>query len=334
MQGSGTMRIGYRMIRFHHLKTTFPPRVRGPETVLFLSPFLVALTTWLLSHVQTLLITHEGGHYVRPYGIGYVIPIALLAVLGGWRAGLFTLALSLLAESCFLFRPRFSFTLHDGLDIIELAFLCLVGALLIAGGESMRRNVRLLHANKEAAEREKRAAEREKALSEQQRRFLRDVMASVTDNRLQLRDDPAELPVPAEPVGEPIHLSAQDVRTLREKACEAALGAGLSKERCYDLMTAVSEAAMNAVVHGGGGEGRIYVQEDKVQVWVKDEGRGIDIDQLPRATLERGHSTAGTLGHGFWLMLRMADRLWLVTGETGTIVVLEQERTPPVPTWQ
>ena len=58
------------------------------------------------------------------------------------------------------------------------------------------------------------------------------------------------------------------------------------------------------------------------------------MDRLPRATLERGHSAPETLGHGSRLMLRTADRLRLVTGERGTTVVLEQERTPPASPWQ
>ncbi len=57
-----------------------------------------------------------------------------------------------------------------------------------------------------------------------------------------------------------------------------------------------------------------------------DQGRGINVENLPRATLEKGYTTAGTLGHGMKMMLQTADRLWLLTGSTGTTLVLEQDR--------
>jgi sensor histidine kinase regulating citrate/malate metabolism len=65
-------------------------------------------------------------------------------------------------------------------------------------------------------------------------------------------------------------------------------------------------------------------------VWVEDQGTGIALEQLPRATLERGYSSGGTtpgFGHGFWMMWQIVDRLWLLTGAQGTTVVLEQDHT-------
>ena len=91
---------------------------------------------------------------------------------------------------------------------------------------------------------------------------------------------------------------------------------------------------MNAIVHGGGGTGRVSVGADgTVQVRVEDQGGGISVENLPRATLSRGFSTQATLGHGLKMMLETADRLYLLTGPTGTTVVLEQERDKPPPAW-
>ena len=107
-----------------------------------------------------------------------------------------------------------------------------------------------------------------------------------------------------------------------------------SEERSQDLETAVGEAAMNAVVHAGGGQGWVCTSAaGTVQVWITDTGTGITMEHLPRATLERGFTTAGTLGHGFWLILRMVDRLWLLTGPTGTTLVLEQDAVSTEPLW-
>jgi anti-sigma regulatory factor (Ser/Thr protein kinase) len=99
-------------------------------------------------------------------------------------------------------------------------------------------------------------------------------------------------------------------------------------------MTAASEAGMNAITHVG--RGTAWVSRDgagTVQVRVADQGGGIDMENLPRATLSRGFSTQGSLGHGLKMMLETADRLHLLTGPTGTTVVLEQERERPLPSW-
>ena len=108
----------------------------------------------------------------------------------------------------------------------------------------------------------------------------------------------------------------------------------MSEERMQDMITAVGEAGMNAVVHAGGGVAWVSGGENgTVQIWIEDRGKGIDMQRLPKATLERGYTTAGSLGHGFWLMLKTVDRLWLLTGPNGTTVVLEQDATLAEPSW-
>jgi PAS domain S-box-containing protein len=206
------------------------------------------------------------------------------------------------------------------------------------------RNAYLYHeAREEIAERKRVEAENARLLeqveqaAQQQRAFLREILASVTEGRLRLCNTTTDLPRPLMPFGAEMALSAsREIRHLRRRAEDAAHGLGFSNERWQDLVTAVGEAAMNAVVHGGGGTGKVYVDPTRslVQVWVTDEGTGIDVQSLPRATLELGFSSAGTLGHGFWLMLNTIDRIYLLTGATGTTVVLEQERAPLVPTWR
>ena len=173
------------------------------------------------------------------------------------------------------------------------------------------------------------------ALLAQQGVFLRDVLSSVTGNKLLLSTSPAHLPPPLTPVGESVALTREGgLRDLRLRAQEASQVAGHSEERQVDLITAVSEAGMNAVLHGGGGSGQVSVGADgTVQVRVEDQGGGISMENLPRATLSRGFSTKATLGHGLKLMLETADRLYLLTGSGGTTVVLEQQRERPLAAW-
>jgi anti-sigma regulatory factor (Ser/Thr protein kinase) len=120
------------------------------------------------------------------------------------------------------------------------------------------------------------------------------------------------------------------IAALRGLAKQAALTQGFADTRWQDLITATSEAAMNAVVHGGGGQGQVCASADTVQVWIEDQGTGIDVAHLPQATLEKGYSSAGTLGHGMKMMLSTVDRLWLLTSSLGTTVVLEQDRLAPM----
>ena len=98
--------------------------------------------------------------------------------------------------------------------------------------------------------------------------------------------------------------------------------------RIFDTKMAVGEAAMNAINHANGGTATVYVDDTQakpmVQVWIEDNGKGISLDSLPRAALEAGYSSAGTLGQGFHLMLRTADVIWIRTTPTGTTIVIEQ----------
>lgn len=167
----------------------------------------------------------------------------------------------------------------------------------------------------------------------QQRAFLRDVLASVTEGHLILCDTADDLPVRLPSVSGPIGLSpAGGLAELRHLAVD--LAAEMKEERRHDLVTAVSEAGMNAVTHGGGqGEAWVAVSDTgMVQVRVEDKGHGISLEHLPKATLARGYSTKASLGHGF-KMMQQIDRVYVLTGPTGTTVVLEQDRDEPPPAW-
>jgi anti-sigma regulatory factor (Ser/Thr protein kinase) len=177
--------------------------------------------------------------------------------------------------------------------------------------------------------------ERKRAEGER-RAFLRDVLASVTEGRLRLCDTTVDLPTRLTPVGKSVSLVPETLRLLRHQAMEAAQALGFNKDRGNDLISATGEAAMNAVVHAGGGTGSVGADPatGTVQVWIEDQGGGIEMSRLPRATLERGFTTApGNFGHGFWFMLQTVDRVWLLTGPAGTTVVLEQNKVAPEPGW-
>ena len=163
--------------------------------------------------------------------------------------------------------------------------------------------------------------------------FVRDVLASVTEGKLWLCASAAELPPPGHQVGETIALTPETgLYALRRLAESVATAAGHSAARQNDLMIAASEAGMNAIVHAGGGAGQVSVNaHGTVQVRIVDSGSGITLENLPRAALERGFSTKATLGHGLKMLLETVDRLFLLTGPSGTTVVMEQDRVVYLP---
>ncbi len=198
---------------------------------------------------------------------------------------------------------------------------------------------RALTAQREAEAENTRLLSELQKQSHQQKEFLRDVLASVTEGRLLLCSETGELPpLPSGETAEPIARIALESSTLshlRAAVREVAQKAQHDAMRVGDLAMAASEAGMNAVVHAGGGWAAVYSDADtgRVQIRIEDHGKGIDMNRIPRATLERGYTTAGTLGHGFWLILKTADRVYLHTGPEGTTVVIEQEREPAEPQW-
>lgn len=182
-------------------------------------------------------------------------------------------------------------------------------------------------------------AARQAELLAQQRAFLKDVLLATTDGVLRLCDTESDLPpVPSDlPVPVPLD-AASSLRQLRREVEQVAAQCDLPEDRISDLLTASSEAAMNVVAHAGGrgGEGRASCDSRAgvVRVRVSDAGPGIPLARLHRAVLERGFTTANSLGHGFWLMLKTADRIHLWTEEgRGTTVVIEEWRTQPTPEW-
>jgi len=166
-----------------------------------------------------------------------------------------------------------------------------------------------------------------------QKAFVRDILASVTEGKLVLCHGAEDLPKPLSQASPSIEVSeAEGMAGIRNYAREYASKLRFDMGRTYDLVTAVGEAAMNAVVHAGGGMGMIYTNGvDKMQVWIVDHGRGIDVAALPQSTLKFGYTTAGSLGHGMKMILQTADCLYLMTNPQGTTVVIEHSRIPPEP---
>lgn len=167
----------------------------------------------------------------------------------------------------------------------------------------------------------------QKVALHQQHAWLRDILDSVTSGTLKLCEKPSELP---EPLGkQPVTVEVTDATHLRQarRAVQTlAQKAGFEPLRASEIVSAIHEAAMNALAHTGGAAVHGYASAAKVQIWIEDKGAGIPLDKLPIATLKQGYSTAGTAGQGWYIILSLVDTAYLLTGPQGTIVVLETNR--------
>lgn len=181
----------------------------------------------------------------------------------------------------------------------------------------------------------KRAEEHRRELTRQlerhKRQFYRDTILSVTNGKLDICE-PREINAyicrarMKIDVREPAEVS--QARRETQKYCEQA---GLVGERLESFMIAVGEAITNAIKHAHGG--RVYAGKSSDNVWVgvADRGPGISSLILPRATLQRGYSTKPSLGMGYTIMLSVADRILLKTGNRGTTIVLVQNLRQTTP---
>ena len=138
-----------------------------------------------------------------------------------------------------------------------------------------------------------------------------------------------DLPLPLSADSRPVSLTRELFQTyagIRQSIKEHAERADFVPGRVDDLVTAASEAMMNAIVHGGDASVAASSNQDQVQVRVTDGGQGIDWEVLPQATLRGGWSCKGTLGMGFTLILETIDHMDLYTSPSGTTIVLTMDR--------
>lgn len=178
-------------------------------------------------------------------------------------------------------------------------------------------------------------AEREVARAHQEvldaalekKHFYRDVIRSVTNDKLHLVDR-AEIPDEGTVRVEGSLETPDEDRAARKSIREAATAAGMSTEDVQHLTLAVGEATTNAVKHATGGRYTIATTDDRVIVRVSDKGHGINTEDLPATLLQAGFSTKVSLGMGYTLMLELVDRVYLTTGPEGTIIQLEKYIQP------
>jgi anti-sigma regulatory factor (Ser/Thr protein kinase) len=128
---------------------------------------------------------------------------------------------------------------------------------------------------------------------------------------------PFQTPLPAP--GGPAASSAFDADSLaevRRTVTDWAARAGLPRVRAADLVLAVSEAAANSIVHGGGhGVLRAWSEDGSLVCEIRDRGR-ISDPLIGR----RRPGLAATAGRGVWLAHQVCDLVQVRSSADGTVV--------------
>ncbi|MGA2889238.1 MAG: SpoIIE family protein phosphatase [Terracidiphilus sp.] len=114
------------------------------------------------------------------------------------------------------------------------------------------------------------------------------------------------------------------VGEVRRAALWAAQRLELDETRSGEFALLATEASRNTLIHGGGGQVVIagIVTNDGPLARILAIDRGSGIANIANA-MSDGYSTAGTMGGGLGAMKRMATKLEVFTGQTGTIVLIE-----------
>ncbi len=90
------------------------------------------------------------------------------------------------------------------------------------------------------------------------------------------------------------------------------------------ILLCLSEAITNVIKHAGSGEVFISIDEEKITLYVLDNGPGIDLKELPNMVFIRGYSSKLTsLGSGFHVLYNYTNQIFLSTSKNGTYLALE-----------
>ncbi|HEU4962601.1 MAG TPA: HD domain-containing phosphohydrolase, partial [Bacilli bacterium] len=89
------------------------------------------------------------------------------------------------------------------------------------------------------------------------------------------------------------------------------------------IQLAVSEGATNLLKHAQDGVVSVFQQVGSVQVLFADQGSGIPLHELPKTVLVSGYSSKLSLGKGFSIMTKSAERMVIHTCSKGTQILLE-----------
>ncbi|TKK86146.1 ATP-binding protein [Herbidospora galbida] len=129
-------------------------------------------------------------------------------------------------------------------------------------------------------------------------------------------------PPPAPGAAKEITFSLADLPDVREFAAALARRGGMPEDRVNDFLVALNEVTTNAVTHGATkARLRVSFEPGFLIADVHDEGRHwhLSSESPPGFTPPRENATSGM---GLWVARRLSSEMRVVTGETGSTVVM------------
>lgn len=160
------------------------------------------------------------------------------------------------------------------------------------------------------------------------RNIYRDVLLAVTQEQLVLADgdELAEVLKYGKLKLELNVNEKNDLPGVRENVSKLLDELTVDKTLQKKFILCVSETVSNMLKHANGGIVQVLVNDKNIWFVARDNGPGIKLRDIPKATLRKGFSTKKSLGLGFSILLELLPRVYLETHEHGTTVVLEQNR--------
>ncbi len=180
----------------------------------------------------------------------------------------------------------------------------------------------------EIRERRRRAEESLREEQEHRFEFYRRLILAATNGKLSIADVDEIARIAGPAVASWEIRNTDDMARVRQDVRELAVGEGMDENRAGRFVLSIGEAVTNAIKHAGGGRASLHRLKDGIMFVITDKGPGIAALSLPDVALRRGYSTAGTLGMGYKVMIRLCDRVYLATGPDGTTVGLEMRFLP------
>jgi PAS domain S-box-containing protein len=168
-----------------------------------------------------------------------------------------------------------------------------------------------------------------KQAEEREKDFYRLTILAATEGKLNLTERDNIENIAGQPYATFPLSNEEDFRNLRTAIIEIARAHRMDEVRAGDYRVAIGEAVTNATKHAGGGTVSIHILPGALFTIVSDKGPGIEALSIPKVALEKGYTTAGTLGMGYKVMISIADKIYLSTGPWGTMVGIEMSIEEP-----
>lgn len=152
-----------------------------------------------------------------------------------------------------------------------------------------------------------------------------DVMYSVTQGKFNLLSYKDSQPISLEGVlySEFKLNNPEDVNKVRQLTERLTHEQNFSERKTKNVVICVSEAATNIIKHAQEGSMQFRIIGRTIRIIFIDNGPGMEYDKMPNMLFLKGFSTKPSMGCGYTLIYKYADKIFLSTSRKGTYLALD-----------